>query len=107
MAAAFLRLLTLLALMLMPAGMAGAAASAQPVDHAAVTQSDHCSDQPEEDGAPASKPMDCTAACTALPASFAPRLAPPLKPDAPRTIATATPFTGVLLEIATPPPRRS
>ena len=106
MIAALFRLLTLLALVLMPFGMASAPASAQPVDHAAMAQAGHCSELPDEDKAPVSKQMDCTAACTALPASSSPLPAAPLEPQTPRTIAIAKPFAGVALEIATPPPRR-
>lgn len=101
----FFRLLTLLALVLMPMGMASTPASAQPADHAAMAQAGHCSEQPDEDKAPAPELMDCTAACTALPASAAPLLATPMKPQAPRAIAAAVPFAGIILEIATPPPR--
>ena len=107
MAAAFAKLMTLIALVLMPIGMASASAVASPVDHAAMSQSGHCGDQGEEDQAPGAKRMDCTAACTALPPSLEPVLAPPLKPLAQRTVAVAAPFKDIVLEIATPPPRLS
>jgi hypothetical protein len=109
MAAALLRLLTLVALVLMPLGMTGAPAIAQqmPMDHAGLAVSEgHCDQQPRQDKSPASK-TDCTAMCTALPATEAPAPAPKLKPAASRTIAIAAPFAGFEPEIATPPPRQA
>jgi hypothetical protein len=109
MAAALLRLLTLVALVLMPLGMAGAPAIAQqmPMEHAALAASEgHCDQQPKQDESPASK-SDCTAMCTALPATDAPSPAPKLKPAASRTIAIAEPFAGIEPELATPPPRQA
>ena len=105
MAAALFRLLTLVALLWMPMGMATAPASAQALDHSAMAGSPHCGDQPDGGKAPASKAMDCTAACTALPASPAPIPALPAKPEAPRSLAVSAPFGGIVPEIATPPPR--
>lgn len=104
MTAALLRLLTLLALVLMPIGMTSAPAAASPMPASHHTAAGHCEEQPDQDQAPASK-MDCAAMCTALPATDAAAPSPVLKPKAPRTIAVATPFDGVILEIATPPPR--
>lgn len=106
MTAALLRVLTLLALVLMPLGMTGApaAASPMPASHDMATMG-HCDEQPGQDEAPVSK-MDCTAMCTALPATEGPTPASVLKPKAPRTIAIAMPFVGMVPEIATPPPRR-
>jgi hypothetical protein len=109
MAAAVLRLLALVALVLMPLGMAGAPAIAQqmPMDHAAMAMGGgHCDEQPEQDKAPASK-MDCAAMCTALPAADAPAPAPRLKLAAPLTITIVVPFAGIEPEIATPPPRQA
>lgn len=106
MTSALVKLMTLVALLFMPFGMTAAPAIAQPMpaDHAMMTMG-HCDEQPEQDKAPASK-MDCTAMCTALPATDAPTPAQVAKLKAPRTIALVTPFTGVVLEIATPPPRQ-
>ena len=109
MAAALLRLLALVALVLMPLGMAGAPAVAQqmPMDHAAMAMgAGHCDEQPEQDKAPPSK-MDCAAMCTALPAADAPAPAPRLRLAAPRAVAIAVPFAGIEPELATPPPRRT
>lgn len=107
MAAAFLRLLALVALIVMPFGMASTPALAQPADQAMsighAMPTGHCGDQQAPDKAPAL--MDCTAACTALPASIAPMPEPLLKPKALRTITISVPFADIEPEIATPPPR--
>ena len=105
MIAAFMRLLALLALALMPLGMTGAPATASPMPaNHAMASADHCDEQGDQDQAPASR-MDCTAMCTALPASESAAPSLVLKPKAPRTIAVANPFDGIILEIATPPPK--
>lgn len=111
MASAVIRLLTLIAFVTMPLGMSGAPALAAPVDQAAVMDDSmatagHCGTQQDQDKAPASDKMDCTAACTALPAIGAAEPAAVAKPRAPRTIALVTPSAGFVLEIATPPPRQ-
>lgn len=105
MIAALTRLLTLLALVLMPLAMTGAPAAASPVPAGhAMAAANHCDEQNDQDQAPASR-MDCTAMCTALPATDTPEPAPVLKPMTPRTIRVAMPFDGIEPEIATPPPR--
>lgn len=108
MAATIFRLLALVALVLMPLGMAGAPAVAQPMpaDHSAMAMG-HCDERPTRDEAPASSKMDCTAMCTALPASYNPMAAPGLKPAGPRTVTIAVPFAGIEPELATPPPRQA
>lgn len=103
MAAAILRLLALVALVLMPLGMGGAAAMARPAP-AGHAMSGHCDEAPEQDRAPAPD-MDCTAMCTALPAADGPGPAPRMKPAVPRTLAAIARFAGIEPEIATPPPR--
>ena len=106
MIAALLRLLTLIALALMPLGMTGAPAVAQPMPMSHhMASNGHCDEQNSPDEAPASK-MDCTAMCTALPATDAPAPAPGLKPVPPRSIALMASFAGIEPEIATPPPKR-
>jgi hypothetical protein len=126
MTAALLRFLTLLALVLMPFGMAGAPAVAQPMaaDHAAMAMGGgnqgsrlaqhggkiaggHCDEQPVKDNAPAPSKMDCTAMCTALLAADCPMPGPAMTPVAPRSIAAAVAFAGIEPEIATPPPRQA
>lgn len=108
MTAALLRFLTLLALVLMPFGMTGAPAVAQPLaaDHAAMAMG-HCDEQPAKDNAPKPAKMDCTAMCTALMAADCPVPAPAMTPAAPRSTAAAVAFVGIDPEIATPPPRQS
>jgi hypothetical protein len=103
--AVLLRLLTLLALGVMPIGMtsAPAAASTKPASHHMMAG--QCDEQPEQDQEPASK-MDCAAMCAALPATDSAGTTSVLKPKASRTLAVATPFNGIILEIATPPPRQ-
>ena len=104
MFAALTRLLTLIALVLMPLGMTGAPAAASPMPAHALASANHCDQQGGHDQAPAPK-MDCMAMCTALPATDSPAPSLVLKPRAPRTIAVANPFDGIILEIATPPPK--
>lgn len=104
MTAALLRLLTLLSLVLMPIGMTSAPAAASPMPANHHMMAGHCDKQSEKDQAPASK-MDCAAMCTALPATDLAATLAVLKPKAPRTIMAATRFHGIILEIATPPPR--
>ena len=105
MTSALLRLLTLLALVLMPIGMTNARAAASPMPESHdMAMAGHCNEQSGEDETLVSK-MDCTAMCAALIATDAPALTSILKPKAPRTIAISTPFVGVVPEIATPPPK--
>lgn len=106
MTAAFFRLLTMLALVLMPFGMASApAAQPMPADHA-MAATGHCDEQSDQEKAPShsSNQMHC-AMCAALPASEPPAPIAGFLPTAPRIIATVAPFNGIELEIATPPPR--
>jgi len=98
----------LLALVLMPFGMAGSPAAAQPVtaDHS-MARPGHCDEQSDRGKAPAhsSQQMHC-AMCAALPASEPPAPVAGFLPTPPRNIATVARFKGIELEIATPPPRR-
>lgn len=102
-----LRLLALVAVLLLPFGMAAAPAAAHHAQMAATMPMQHC-----PDGTPGknSKPAltECTMACSsALPAV---ELAPLDLQSLSRSVAcpavTAT-LTGITLEIATPPPRLS
>ena len=101
MAAASLRLMALVALLLMPAGMAGAPALAQPV----ASASEHCGEhqQPADTSSEAQK--HC-AACSALPAVDLAQ-ASTLAPVTPRVIAGMSATSGIQPEIETPPPKRS
>ena len=108
MTATMLRLITLLALVLMPFGMASSPAMAQPMPaNHGMAQAGHCDEQSDQNKAPShsSQQMHC-AMCAALPASDPPSPSVGLRPMAPRIIATVSPFNGIELEIATPPPRR-
>ena len=109
MTAALVRFVTLLALVLMPFGMASTPALAQSVPvNRAMAQSAHCDQQSDPDKSPArsSQQMHC-AMCAALPAGEPPTPIAELQPTAPRIIAAVSPFNGIELEIATPPPKRS
>lgn len=107
MAAALLRMLTLLAIVLMPFGMTSAPAMARPshTGHSILAMG-HCDEQPKQHELPASEKMDCATTCSALPATDASSPAPRLKPVAPRSIAIFASFIGTEPEIVTPPPRR-
>ena len=106
MTSALLKLLTLLALLCMSFGMANAPAVGQPAPaHDGMAATGHCDEQrSDQDKAPESK-MDCVAMCASLAAADGPGLPPALIPKALNTASQVTPFAGVLLEIATPPPR--
>lgn len=116
MAAAVLRLLALIALVLMPFGMASAPALAASGgnDHRMAMGNDmagmdmsHCADGKDQqrDKAPTPKSMDCMAACAAIPAPGPSSLAEAINPSLPRAVFLATLFSGIDLEIATPPPK--
>ena len=102
MASALFRLLALVALMLMPAGMAGAQAFAQPAS--AGVNADHCDEHGVPDSAPGKAPAHCTG-CAALPELEPPPAIGELPPESKRFIARVEPFPGIILEIATPPPK--
>jgi hypothetical protein len=105
MTAALPRLLTLLALVLMPLGMTGAPASAPPMPaNHDMASANHCDEQGDQGDEPVSR-MDCTAMCTAIPATGVPAPASAWKPTAPRIAGIAPPFDSIEPEIATPPPR--
>lgn len=103
MARALLSLMALVAMMLMPAAMALAPAAAHAAPTAA-SQPDagHCDSQ-KQDEAP--NMVDCKATCGALTAAPARVTEPMPLPPAPPAIGPARRFAGVILDIATPPPR--
>ena len=106
MALAVLRLLTLVALMLMPFGMGAAPAIARQVSATQATASmDHCDEQSDENSAPAPKQTDCAVMCIAISSAANPTSRPLHQPVALRSIALATLFVGVEPDIATPPPK--
>ena len=113
MAATLLRLLTLTALLLMPFTMVsapaqahhdqgGAMPAAHQADHDAMHGGGH--DQPPPSAMDMSQ---CLLMCAALPAGEASPMAAPDLPRAPLILAAAKPINGIILEIATPPPRRA
>jgi hypothetical protein len=99
MASALFRLLALFALMLMPGGMTGAPALAQP-----GTASSHCDEHQLPADAPIQPQAHCTG-CAALPALDAPPALGAAPPDAPAFVQCSEPVSGITLEIATPPPK--
>jgi hypothetical protein len=103
--AAILRLLALISVLLMPFGMSAAPAAPATGDHAASMPVDHCGDIPAEKDIGGGL-ADCAMPCSsALPATD---LAPTaLEPNA-RSVDgpwIERRLAGVLMEIATPPPK--
>ena len=104
--AVLLRLLTLVALLAMPFGMAAAPAEAADRHHASAPMPmEHCPEGQGSDELPtgaAKCAMPCAAAIP--PADLAPvaAQAAAASPDRPQL---QVPLTGILLEIATPPPK--
>ena len=98
------RLLTLMALVLMPFTMAAAPAEAHAMPQG--MSEEHCGDhqQPET---PATDLTQCLLMCAALPAAEPINVSAPEMIDPPRQQALAQAFHGVILDIATPPPRFS
>ena len=110
MQAMIAKLLTLLALVLMPFGMSPAAAEAIPAaaQHHAAPMAAHCPTPDAGDSGKASKQAaDCTVACAAIVAP-APTAAPPpvLTPPPPARPLAGT-RRGLHPEAATPPPKRA
>ena len=101
MVAAVTRLVLLVALALMPMGMASARA-AVPVTAAAG----HCDEHQQPADAPAKMDMHC-ATCAALPAIQVPVGDPELRPEMPRFARASSALSDTEPEIATPPPRLS
>lgn len=104
MASAVFRLLTLFAVLLMPAGMAAAPAAAFLPPSAA--DAGHCDEHGQSDQAPFKAPVHC-AGCTALPMVEVPIPEEPAAPQARLHLPLVQPFTGIEPETATPPPRIS
>jgi hypothetical protein len=102
--AAVFRLLALVALVLMPFTMAAAPAGAHAMPQA-MTQ-DHCGDHPDAPAAPADM-AQCMLMCAALPAAEPLTVFAPDLPKAPLRLNRVKPIHGIILDIATPPPRLS
>jgi hypothetical protein len=103
MIARVLRLLTLVALALMPFTMSAAPAKAHAMPQA--TAEEHCGDHQQPASAPVLDMAQCMLMCAALPASEPLSISPPDVPRAPRQLALDDPIIGIILDIATPPPR--
>ena len=102
--AAVLKFLMVLALALMPMGMASAQATSAT---GPVAMSDHCDEhQPPVHSPAKSDNMHC-ATCSALPAVDAPVAVMELRPTLPRLVTAANAMSDTELETATPPPRIS
>lgn len=105
MLTALLRLMTIVALAIMPLGMAAAPASTSKSDDPVMTSADHC---PEPVGTHDAAPlaaMDCQASCNALPVLAAVETNRSVTPSLPRETGTTVIFDDNIPEIATPPPR--
>lgn len=99
--ATLLRVLTLIALVLMPLTMTAAPAEAHAMP--AMAMGEHCGDHPQ---APPMKDMaQCMLMCAALPVADQFAVSPPVLPAPPPVLALISEIHGIILEIATPPPR--
>ena len=105
MAATLFRLLTMAALVLMPFTMASAPAEAHHGQSAATMAGDHCAGQEQDGQAPATDMAQCLLMCAALPAAEPLAVEARGLPRAPLRLAPIRPIHGIILEIATPPPR--
>lgn len=93
-------LIALVALVLMPIGMAAAPAMAQPA------AAGHCDDHQQPADAPNSAQVHCTG-CASLPVLPAPGTVDSLAPQAPALPALVEAFSGVDPRTDPPPPKRS
>ena len=107
MAATLFRLLTLLALVAMPFTMAASPGQAHSGPAATAAMSaEHCADYEGGSNAPPATDMtQCLLMCAALPATEALWVEAPELPRPPLALSAAVPIRGIILEIATPPPR--
>jgi hypothetical protein len=104
-----LRLLTMLAILLMPLGVIGPQPAAAMAGHASTAMSaDHCAGMVHKGKtAPSAPCCDCMVACSAIP-SQAPCVRPEaLAPMAAEPTALILEIHGLHPEAATPPPRSS
>ncbi len=100
-----LHLLTLIAVMLLPFGMAAAPAEAHQMQMPSATATEHCPDDSSETGSwvLAECAMPCSAALPAIDAPTGIRLLSPVPEKAKLVLG----LPGIELEIATPPPKPS
>lgn len=104
---AVLRLLSLLALMLMPFGMGmGPAAATQPSHSMAGSMAEgHCDGSSGEQKSKVAIGLHCSAACTALPAEPTDVGSATILPAASPSAEAVQVFSGTIPPPATPPPR--
>ena len=100
-----LRIFTLFALIVMPFTMQSAPAEAHAMPQAMADG--HCGDHPGGQQAPAPDMAQCMLMCAALPATAPLVLFAPDLPKAPPQLAIIKPIHGIILDIATPPPRQA
>ena len=98
-----LRILTIVALALMPAGMLGQPAAAQTI---ATASHGHCDDRQKPADDPTLPKAHC-AACAALPAMDFSVTTAELRPDAPLHVAAQQWIMEPAPDTATPPPKAS
>ena len=104
------RLLVLLAVLVMPLGMARAAAAMPSMAHHAVMSvpaMEHCPDQSSKHDDNAGPAMCSMACASALPAQDLVRDEMPLQASQLVVATPAETLRGILMEIATPPPNLS
>ena len=102
MAATFLRLMMLVALAIMPFGMAGAPAAALP--STAAASGGHCDDHQKPADAPSTPKAHC-AACAALPVSDSPVAVAEFRPILLRVVRAEQWLAEQEPDIDTPPPK--
>lgn len=103
MISALLRLLTVFAVLLMPAAMVGAPAAAASTAAAQAT-AEHCGEHGEPEQGPEKASAHCVS-CSALPALEVPAPVDPLLPRTPMVLALVQGIDGITPDIATPPPK--
>jgi hypothetical protein len=102
------RLTLLMAVLLMPFGMASAPASSMHHAMGASMPMQHCPDEQAPSNHSKATFVECTMACSsALPATEAPPHEPPILVCTPVHPATVQRLTSLHPETATPPPRHS
>jgi hypothetical protein len=100
------RLLALVAVLMLPFAMAAAPAQASQMHHSSAA-SDHCPQQPAQDDS-AGWMGECLMPCSAaLPAIIESRFALEPLAQGPADPIVVSSLAGILLEIATPPPKLS
>ena len=102
------KVLTLVAVLIMPFGMSGAHASPATHTPTAEMPMGHCSDQPAKHGNDGAGISECTMACAgALPAITPIAQDPVLLAEGADAPAMVQALHGLHPEIATPPPKRA